>query len=268
MFGTLSNMELHVRDLYDDVDDGTDHEGDAAVDGSAAPAPLTQVLAALGERVSPISLSGERVLPVAPDLQGLFPEGGLVRGRVLSCAGSGATSIALSVVSAAATAGSWVALVDVPTIGLDAASELGVPLERVVAIDASPDNGNWADVVSAAADGFELLIVRVPADVPASTLRRVSTRLQQRGVVMLVLGDPGALVCDGVLDAAKQTWSGIGAGWGHLTQRVVEVQATGRRMPGRRCVTLSMCATPGTMPQAVGSMPEAVAVDRVLSNAS
>lgn len=231
-------MELRVRDLYDDVNDGRDVTPASAPN----PAPLSQVLAALGERVSPVSMAGERVLPVAPDLHDLFPEGGLVRGRVLSCTGSGATSLALSTVAAAAAGGSWVAIVDVPTVGLDAASELGVPLERVVAIDTTQGQGasTWADVVAAAADGFELLIVRVPADVHASTLRKVSTRLQQRGVVMLVLGDPGPLICDGVLEAARQTWSGVGNGWGHLAQRSVEVWSTGRRMPGRRRVTLAM----------------------------
>ena len=117
--------------------------------------PLTQVLAALGDRVAPVSLASERVLPVADPLRDLFTEGGLVRGRVLSCAGSGATSLALAMVSAAATAGSWVAVIDVPTIGLDAACELGVPLDRVVAVQTtscvtSSTSSSWADVVAAA----------------------------------------------------------------------------------------------------------------------
>lgn len=257
MFGTVSNMELQVRDLYDDVRD----DGDVTPAAVSEPAPLSQVLAALGERVAPISMAGERVLPVSPDLCDLFVEGGLVRGRVLSCTGSGATSVALSTVAAAADAGAWVAMIDVPTVGLDAASELGVPLERVVAIDTGQETSSWPDVVAAAADGFELLIVRVPADIHTSTLRKVSTRLQQRGVVMLVLGDPGPLVCDGVLEAARQTWSGIGSGWGHLAQRSVEVWSTGRRMPGRRYVTLTMSAAAHT-----GTPAEIEPV--VLSNAS
>ena len=45
------------------------------------------------------------------------------------------------------------------------------------------------------------MIVQIPADISASTLRKVATRVQQRGAVMLTLRDPGALVCDGVLVA-------------------------------------------------------------------
>ena len=139
------------------------------------------------------------------------------------------------------------AVIDVPMLGLDAASELGIALERVVSIstgrvDAGGGEGEtdgevWADVVAAAADGFEVLMTRVPADVRVSTARRVATRLQQRGVVLVVLGDPGVLVCDGVVHSDRQVWSGVGAGWGRLEHRSVEVTATGRRLPGQRCRT-------------------------------
>ena len=47
---------------------------------------------------------------------------------------------------------------------------------RVVAID-TQDAGVWADVVAAAADGFEVLVTRVPSEVRPSTLRKVVTRL-------------------------------------------------------------------------------------------
>lgn len=236
---------------------------------------LAQVLSALGDRVAPVSMALERTLPVPDDCRELFAEGGLVRGRVLSCVGPAATTMALRVVSAAVDAGGWLAVIDLPTLGLDAASELGVALERVVAIDTTrrssraaaekssvdgdtgsgaagvagaaggaieamveADPGVWADAVAAAADGFEVLLTRVPAGVRPATMRKVSTRLQQRGVVMMVIGDPGALVCDGVLDTGQQVWSGLGAGWGSLQHRSVDVTATGRRLPGRRCRTL------------------------------
>jgi hypothetical protein len=196
-------------------------------------------------------MARERVLPVAGHVAELFSEGGLVRGRVLSCRGMAATSASLDLVAAAVAAGSWLAVIDVPTLGLDAASELGVPLERIVAIDTSLGEktteanvgeraARWADVVAAAADGFEVILTCVPAEVTASTVRKVATRLQQRGVVMLVLGDPGPLVCDGVIDTIEQVWSGVGAGWGHLQQRTVDMSASGRRVPGRRCVSLAL----------------------------
>ncbi len=217
--------------------------------GLAAPA-LNDVLAALGDRVAPVSMALERTLPTPADCADLFAEGGLVRGRTLSSGGPAATSVMLRLVAAAVEAGGWMAVIDVPTLGLDAASELGIALERVVAIDtrrSGSDAGEragevdaavWADVIAAAADGFEVLVTRVPSDVRPSTLRKVVTRLQQRGVVMMVVGDPGPLVCDGVIDTGRQVWAGVGAGWGRLERRVVEVTATGRRLPGQRCRTM------------------------------
>jgi hypothetical protein len=51
-------------------------------------------------------------------------------------------------------------------------------------------------------------------------------------------------VCDGVVDSSGQVWSGVGAGWGRLEHRSVEVTATGRRLPGQRCRTFEFPATP------------------------
>ena len=194
-------------------------------------------LASLAERVAPLALAGERTLPVADEFADLFPERGLVRGRTIVCSGQAATSLALALVAPAVAAGSWLAAIDVPTIGLDAASEFGIALERVVAVRTGADReaGRWSDVVAAAADGFDLLITRVPADVSPTVLRKIATRLRQRGAVMLVLDDPGALSCDGVLDADITQWVGLGDGHGHLQQRQLVVEASGRRLPGRRC---------------------------------
>ncbi len=198
---------------------------------------LTDVLTALGDRVAPVSMALERTLPLTVECTELFAEGGLVRGRTLSCVGPAATTVALRLVAAAIEAGSWMAIIDVPTLGLDAACELGVVLERVVSIG-TDEPGQWAEVVAAAADGFDVVLTCVPDEVRPATLRKVATRLQQRGVVMLVVGDPGPLVCDGVIETGRQMWRGIGAGWGHLGQRSFDVVATGRRLPGQRRRTM------------------------------
>jgi len=196
-------------------------------------------LAALSDRVAPPALARERTMPVSEELSGLFVEGGLVRGRTLACQGPAATSTALALVAPAVIAGAWLAIVDLPTIGLDAARELGVPLERTVAISTGDDLGSsqrWPDVIAAAADGFDVLLVRVPTDVSMGALRKLSVRLRQRDVVTVVLGDPGHMGCDGVLQTDAPSWSGLGEGYGHLRQREVTVKASGRRLPGdRRC---------------------------------
>jgi hypothetical protein len=195
-------------------------------------------LSALAERVAPLALAGDRTLPVAEAFVELFPERGLVRGRTLACSGPAATSLALALAAPAVVAGSWLATIDVPTIGLDAASEFGIALERVVAVRA--EAARWPDVVAAAADGFDLLIARVPADASPSAMRRVATRLRQRDVVMLVLGDPGPLSCDGVLTADGAEWIGLGDGHGYLRHRRLVVEASGRRLHGRRRCRVSL----------------------------
>jgi len=207
-------------------------------------------LSVLAERMSPLVLARERTLPVAEMFAELFAERGLERGRIIACSGPAATSLALALVAAPVAAGSWVAAIDVPTIGLDAASEFGVALERVVAVQTGDvagrtagtdeprhDRANrWPDVVAAAADGFDLLLTRVPEGISPAVMRKVATRLRQREAVMLVLGDPTSLPCDGVLNADSAVWAGLGDGCGHLQQRRLVVEASGRRLHGhRRC---------------------------------
>lgn len=196
-------------------------------------------LALLTERVAPVVLARERTMPVGDELAGLFAEGGLVRGRTIACQGPAATSTALALVAAAVTAGSWMAVVDLPTIGLDAAGELGVPLERIVAIGTDGNPARWIDVMAAAADGFDVLLVRVPSELPTAAVRKLAVRLRQRDVVTVVLGDPGAMACDGVLHTDAPQWSGLGDGHGHLRERRVVVEASGRRLPGRRSCQLA-----------------------------
>ena len=192
-------------------------------------------LAALTQRVAPVVLARDRTMPVSDELAGLFAEGGLVRGRTVGCQGPAATSTALALAAAAVTAGAWMAVIDLPTIELDAASELGVPLERIVAVGTGGDPARWVDVVAAAADGFDVLLVRVPSGLAAVAVRKLAVRLRQRDVVTIVLGDPGAMACDGVLHTDAPQWSGLGNGHGHLRERRVMVEASGRRLPRRSC---------------------------------
>ena len=201
-------------------------------------------LATLTDRVAPLVLARERTMPVGEEFVELFGERGLVRGRTLACQGPAATSTALALVAPALAAGAWMAVIDLPTIGLDAASELGVPLERIVAVTTGGAGEAsarcWPDVVAAAADGFDVLLVRVPAGLSAGAVRKLAVRLRQRDVITVVLGDPGAMTCDGVLHTDAPEWSGLGDGHGHLRQRRVIVEASGRRLPGRRRCQLAI----------------------------
>jgi hypothetical protein len=206
----------------------------------------------LGDRVAPVTLARERIVPVPDALTELFSEGGLVRGRILTCTGHAATSLGLTLVAPAVRAGAWLAVVDLPAIGLDAASELGLPLERVVAIDTGRSAERWPEIMAAAIDGFEMLLTCTPAEVHPSAMRKVATRVRQRGAVMIVLGEPGAVHSDGDLHTASSGWTGVGDGHGHLRERTVQVQASGRRFPGRcrrELVIPPPCPDPGWTPE-------------------
>lgn len=217
---------------------------------------LRNVLAELGERVKPITLARERTLPVAAPFDRLLPDEGLVRGRVLSCRGVSDTTLAFGLIAEALAAGAWAAMVDVTTFGADAASEFGIPLERVVrvesgAVEAEQASGvggltSWIDVMGAAVDGFDVVVTTVPAEMqrefrqhgrrPAA-VRKLATRVQQKESIVIVLGESGALGSDLVFTTEHTEWSGVANGAGHLRSRTVRVAASGRRLPGARRVT-------------------------------
>ncbi len=209
---------------------------------------LRDVLAELGERVKPVALARERTLPVAAPFDQLLPDG-LVRGQVVACRGAAGRSLAFGLVRDALAEGAWMAVVDVSTFGTDAAAELGVPLERVVRIDTGVDQASgtdqdWIDVMGAVVDGFDLVLTRVPAglrdDRRPAAVRKLGSRLQHKGAVVVTLGDPGALGGDIELATQRTVWAGLGDGTGHLRQRLIDVEASGRRLPGRRSCSIEL----------------------------
>ena len=227
------------------------------------PDALRDVLAELGERVKPLTLARERTLPVAAPFDQLLPEEGLVRGRVLSCRGVADTSLAFGLIADVLAGGAWAALVDVGTFGADAASEFGIPLERVVRVDSGVTEAeqpagagagagavaSWIDVMGAAVDGFDVVVTKVPAELqearrPAA-VRKLVTRVQQKGAVVIVIGESGALNCDLVFSTERTEWSGVENGAGHLRSRVITVAADGRRLPAARTVSVLVDATSG-----------------------
>lgn len=187
---------------------------------------------ALAERVRPVTLTRERRLPVLPALELLLPGGGLRRGATLSVGAvagvGGATSLALALVAQASQVGSWVAAVGLPSLGLVAADELGVALERLVLV-AAPERDAWGGVVAALIDGFDLVIVHAgrrgvrPADA-----RRLVARARERGVVLVQLGIGWPDGADLALQITQARWEGLEDGHGHLQARKVRIARGGR----------------------------------------
>lgn len=211
-------------------------------------------------RARPVVLAGERVLPVAPALSPLLPDGGLRRGSTM-CVGGGpaATSLALALVAEASALGSWCAAVGWPSLGVVAAAELGVALERFPLV-ASPPPGEWPTIVAAVLDAFDVVLARPPARLPLGQARRLSARARERGAVLLLAGgDAHVEGADVRLTTAAPEWHGLGAGHGHLTGRVVDVVARGRGAASReRRVRVWLPAPGGGIAEA---LPEPRRVD-------
>lgn len=191
--------------------------------GSAALAGLVRSASA------PDLIKEQRVLPVAPELTGLLPNRGLRRGSTISVAAgqprrSGATSLVLALLAEASRAGSWCAVVGVPTFGAVAAAEFGIALDRLALV---PNPGpEWATVVATLIDGVDVVVAAVPTTASTSIASRLAARARQRGSVLVPYGRwDGA---DLTLQVTRGVWQGIGVGRGRLRRREVTVVARGR----------------------------------------
>jgi hypothetical protein len=217
---------------------------------------ITVPVEQLAEPLAAASLSRSRMLPVVDPLVSLLPDGGLVRGKAVACGGVAAMSLAVSLAVAATASGSWLAVVGVPTLGLEAAEEFGIPLERVVGVDLpgsgrcpeiTADNERWAELVAATFDGFEVVITAVPRRLNAVLARRVQARMQSRQAVMITVGAAGPFSADVELHADEPCWEGVAAGWGHLRGRRVAVSSSGRRVPRPHRVSLWLPGADGSV---------------------
>jgi hypothetical protein len=175
-------------------------------------------------------MAGERTLPVLPALAPLLPEGALKRGTTATVAGrGGATSLALALVAGGSAAGSWVAAVGIPSLGLAGAAEVGVALERL-ALVAEPHPSDWATVVAALVDSFDLVLVRPSHWVKPGDARRLAARARERGAVLVQAGGrSGFEGSDLRLTVLEARWTGLGEGHGHLQARHLVVEVAGRR---------------------------------------
>ena len=173
----------------------------------------------------------DRCFPVDDAVSAMLPDAGLVRGRVVGCTGPAAMSLSLGLAARATVTGSWLAAVGVPMLGVEAVAEFGVPLSRLVAIDAGGGPSAWAERVGAAADGFDLILTRPPSGAER-VVKKIKQRLQARGVVLFAVGPttPG-MSCDVEFSTSSVEWVGLGEGHGSLLGRRAVVRVGGRRVP-------------------------------------
>jgi hypothetical protein len=212
----------------------------------------------------------ERVLPVAGPLGRLLPAGGLRRGTTLAVPGGpGATSLLLALLAEASAGGAWVGVVGRPELGLVAAAEAGLRLDRLALV---PRPGaDLLAVTSALLDGLDVVAVAGAerAGIRAGDRQRLAGRARQRGAVLVSLGHwPGA---DLELSCDEARWHGLGAGssggCGRLRSRALRVRRHGRGVaPGGLDARLLLPAPDGGI--AAGAPEAERTVARVAARAA
>ena len=213
----------------------------AATEGGLSTTLRSSGAAGRTELVGPgATLADQRLLPVLPALEPLLPHPGLRRGSTVAVTSSAA--LALALVAGASAAGSWVAAVGLPDLGIVAAAETGVVLERLALIPA-PGPRAWPTVVAALLDAIDVVLVRSPPGLPSAQARRLIARARERGAVLVPLG-PWPEPADLRLAVTASTWHGLGQGHGSLHSRVAEVVATGRGAATRERRTLLWLPSP------------------------
>jgi hypothetical protein len=174
------------------------------------------------------------VLPVCPDIAALLPAGGLPLGSTVAVDGS--SRLLLVMLAAASQAGSWAAVVGLSDLGLLAAHECGLVLERLAVI---PNPGSqWAVVVDALLDGLDIVVVGgdVAAGGPVSppTARSLISRARNRGKILIPFGHGDSWpAADLRVFAAAHRHGGIGDGHGYLVEHQVDVTVQGRGSASR-----------------------------------
>ena len=136
----------------------------------------------------PVSLAASRRLALGEPWSALVPGGGLRRGStvvVQAPAGSGGLSLALSLLTEASTQGHWAGVVGVDDPGVVAMLELGVDLRRVLFVPRPHDA--WVESAADLLDGVDLLVVRAPSRASHAAARRLTDRVRERAVVLIVL---------------------------------------------------------------------------------
>jgi len=200
-------------------------------------------------RQASLLLSERPSLPVPDELAALLPDG-LRRGGITAVSGS--TSLLLALLAHACAEGAWAAVVGQPSMGLLAAAQAGVALERLALV---PRPGPDApSVVAALVDGLDVVLVGPDAALTEGDRRRLGARARDRGAVLLSSTVwPGANV---VLTAASQRWSGAEDGAGRLRAHELRVTRSGRGgagVPQSLTLTLPLGRRAGGTPPVPGA---------------
>ncbi len=206
-------------------------------------------------RIAPVVLAAEQVLPVPEVFHRLLPGTGLQRGWTVRVdGGPSSRAVAWALLGGVTTAGGWIAAVDVAGVGLAAAQEVGVAIERILVVS-SADAETWSATLGALIGSVDVIVFDSPRHrIVPSEQRRMTSRARERGSVLMELGTAtprrhdAQLQYDLSLSVRPIEWRGLGIGHGCLRGRALEVEASGRRIGGApRRARYDLPAVDGTL---------------------
>lgn len=165
----------------------------------------------------------DRALPTHPAVRSLFPGGALRRGTYVSVRGS--LQLALALIAETSRSGSWCGAIGLPELSYEAASALGIALDRFVLV---PSPGpHELTVTNSLSEVLTAVVIHPTSRIAPSALHRLTAKLRDQGSALVVLGDwPNS---ESTLNVTGSRWSGLTAGHGTLTDQTLTVQSRDRR---------------------------------------
>ncbi|MFT4081356.1 MAG: hypothetical protein QM638_02115 [Nocardioides sp.] len=155
----------------------------------------------------------------------------LLRLRTGSAYAVGDVGLALLLLAGPSAAGEWCAVIGEPDLGVLAAAETGVNLERTILV---PQPGEcWVEATAALIDVATLVVLRPPGRVPVGLAERLAARLRARDAALVCLGRDWPRA-EARVTLGDPRWVGPGQGEGHLRARRVEVEVRRGTAPARR----------------------------------
>lgn len=136
-------------------------------------------------------------------------------------------SLALACLGAAMPRGAWGAIVGMPDLGIEAARDLGVPMDRIALV---PHPGrSWLDVVASLAEAMPVVLAVSPGRVSPAEAARLAARLRQATSTLLVEGSwPNAAT---VVRQVRAEWQGLADGDGRIAACSLLVEAASSGAP-------------------------------------
>lgn len=169
----------------------------------------------------------------------------------------GSSSLLLALLAASQCKDDWIAIVGMPELGLLAAVDAGVAIDRLVVV---PDvAGRGPEVLAALLDGFTYVVAGPVVGLTPADRRRLTARARDRGsgIVATDEWEHAALRLH-----ATARWSGVDVGAGYLRSCELDVDLQARGRPQRWVLTLPMPELDAFNPAAPGSARRVVSARR------